>query len=222
MILYSLTVQEISLPPFWNPGSEEVVSTEGAPEITGDISHFSPVQPSFWRRPSRLASHLLFSPIPLYSLGRPTVAMKRRSAYFPGPANQTCPLQHRRNYHLSLPVSLVPSSWDSSLPPSVQPASQHVSFFFVFDKRVPSLSARSIPRSDITPGQSGPISGWNSPSPAMPCVRACARMQCRSTAPLMAPSKTLRDPPPWRSTDRECRSASNHPVSCTSCISCTS
>lgn len=57
-----------------------------------------------------------------------------------------------------------------------------------------------------------------------PChaVRACARMHAGARLPLRAPSKTLRDPLPWRSSDRECRSASNLPVSCISCISCTS
>lgn len=150
------------------------MSTEGTPEITGDIRQARPVQSSL--APARRASNL---PLPYpshFTARRPAVALERRSAYFPGPANQTCPLKHRRNYHLAL-------SLDPSLPVwAPEPASSHSrpvsqsvspSVHRLPRQRVPSLSARWIPRSDITPGQSGPISG-GFPQPCRACVRAHA------------------------------------------------
>lgn len=224
--LFCLTGRrEISLPHFWNPGSEDVASTESTPEITGDISQSRPVQ--FSLAPSAFASHLL-SPYPSRPAARrPTVALERRSAYFPGPANQTRPLKQRRNYHISLsfstspPLRRVPPVCESqSVSRSSLPARQACCASHYPRQRVPSLSARSIPRSDITPGQSGPIGGGV--PPALPCVRACARMHAQHGSS----SRLLQDPPgyppPWRSRDRECRSASNLPVSCISCISRTS
>lgn len=179
----------------------------------------SPVQSSLvWRRPPCLSPPLSY---PSRSPARrPTGALKRRSAYFPGPANQTCPLKHRRNYHLSLFCSLLPYCVGPKLASphpvkSVSPASQtYLSHFPPTKGPQPvSPSARWIPRSDITPGQSGPISG-GFPQPCRASVRAHA-----------CTARLLQDPPdplPWRSRDRECRSASNLPVSCISCISCTS
>lgn len=114
--------REISLPHFWNPGSEDVASTESTPEITGDISQSRPVQ--FSLAPSAFASHLL-SPYPSRPAARrPTVALERRSAYFPGPANQTRPPKHRRNYNISLFFNL---SFSSACAPSLRvPVSQSV------------------------------------------------------------------------------------------------
>lgn len=218
-ILLLTARQEISLPYFWNPGSEDVASTESTPEITGDISQSRPVQSSL--APSAFASHLP-SPYPSRSTaGRPTVALERRSAYFPGPANQTRPVKQRRNYHLSLfstspTLRRVPPVCASQQPSqSSQPASRPAVPLIILDKGSPACQPVRFHGPTSLPGNQAP-SAVGFPQPCRVCVRAHA-----CTAPPGS-SRTLWDPPPWRSRDRECRSASNLPVSCISCTSCTS
>lgn len=175
--------REISLPHFWNPGSEDVASTESTPEITGDISQSRPVQ--FSLAPSAFASHLL-SPNPSRPAARrPTVALERRSAYFPGPANQTRPPKHRRNYHISLFFSTSPSLRRVPPPPvcesqsvnrSSQPARQACCASHYPRRRVPSLSACQPVRfhgPTSLPGNQAP-SAVGFPQPCRACVRAHA------------------------------------------------
>jgi hypothetical protein len=154
--------------------------------------------------------------------------VKRRSAYFPGPANQTCPLQHRRNYHLSAclfcsllfcalgPQFTSPLPVSQSVCLSVPPASQPVSHFLRQKDPQPVSPLDSTVRHHSRSIR--PHRRWTSPSPA---VRACVRPHAQhgsSLAPPKTPSGTLYH----GAAKIECRSASNLPVSCTSCISCIS
>lgn len=180
--------REISLPHFWNPGSEDVARTESTPEITGDISQSRPVQSSL--APSAFASHLP-SPYPSRSTGRsPNCRAGKEVSLFPrprqsNPPGQTTPKLPPLSLFLTSPSPRrVPTVCVSQS--SVQPASQPACCASHYPRqRVPSLSARSIPRSDITPGQSGPIGGGV--PPALPCVRARACMH--------GSSRLLQDPP---------------------------
>lgn len=163
----------ISLPPFWNPGSEDVVSTEGTPEITGDIRQSRPVQSSLAPPAAPLTS---LSPIPLTL---PPVAQlslwKGGQLISPAP-----PIKPARPNIAEITTSLfhfilLGLCGPPRLPVRTQSVGQSVSpSVHRFPRqRVPSLSARWIPRSDITPGQSGPISG-GFPQPCRACVRAHA------------------------------------------------
>lgn len=176
----------------------------------------SPGQSSLvWRRPSLLSLSLRGQP--------PNRRSEKEVSLFPQPRQSTCPLKHRRNYHLSLFLSS-PSFLRAPAvrqPTPVGPACQPASLSLIFlDKG--SLACQPVGFHGPTslPGIQAP-SAVGFPQPCRACVRACARMHVHSTAPPGS-SKTLRDPLPCRSRDRECRSASNLPVSCISCISCTS
>lgn len=210
----------ISLPRFWNPGSEDVVSTEGTPEITGDIRQSRPVQSSL----APPAAPLTFlSPIPLTL---PPVAQlslwKGGQLISPAPpikparsniAEITTSLFHFILLGLCGPPSLCQSAPSRSVSQLVSPS--------VHQSISPSLSSTKGPQPvnllDSTVRHHSrairPHQRWV--PPALPCVRARPCMQARL---LLDPP----DPQPWRSRDRECRSASNLPVSCISCISCTS
>lgn len=196
-------VQEISLPPFWNPGSEDLVSTERTPEITGDIR-----QPRLvWRRPPRLAWPLTSSlRSPLFPpAGAPNCRCEKEVSLFPRPRQSNRPLQHRRNYHhrrlcLCLSLLFTPLSWvgspvctsvpsQSSPPASPSGPVSH----FSSTRRVPSLSARLS--STVRQHSRSIRTHQRWAPPALPCLRACARNACMH-AQHGSSLKTPQRPPP--------------------------